>query len=154
MITRLLPEQVANFWDIIKYGIEETLPPVVGEHKDKMNRILGSLLNGRLTCWASYRRENEQIIFEGICVTTFSYDESSGTKDLLIYCVYGYNKTIKETWTNGYIPIAKYAKSHKCNRIIGYTDDPGVLEIVKMFGGKTRTFISIDIDEYNKTIGG
>lgn len=155
MLTRLLPEQVAKFWDVIKYAVEESLPPLVGGHPDRMNRILTSLLSGGLTCWASYRKCENGNIFEGICITKLIYDEASHTRNLLLYTVYGYNKIVEDSWANAFISIAKYAKKHKCNEIIAYTDVPYLVKKAKEFGADTSfTFVSFNIKKTVKFLNG
>ena len=150
MLTKLLPDQVSNFWDIIKYAIEESLPPIVGEHPDKMNHILSSILCGKTTCWASYRKEEEKTVFEGICLSKIIYDDASDTRNLLLYCVYGYEKTYDEAWQEAFLTVAKYAKSHNCNEVVAYTDVPYLIEKAKLFGGDTSyTYVSFNV---NKTV--
>jgi hypothetical protein len=150
MLTKLMPDQVSNFWDVIKYAIEESLPPIVGEHPDKMNRILSSILCGKTDCWASYRKDKDNIIFEAVCLTRFIYDDASCTRNLLIYCLYGYEKTVEKSWSEAFLALAKYAKFHKCNEIVSYTDVPYMIDKAKAFGGDTRyTFVSFNV---NKTV--
>ena len=148
MLTKLLPDQISSFWDIIKYAIEQSLPPIVGEHPDKMNRILSSLLCGKTDCWASYVRNGSGTRFEGIVLTRILYDDASETRNLLIYCIYGYEEVNKNSWLDGLKAIVKFAKSRNCNQIIAYTDSPYIVKIVNSLGGEAKyTFISFDINE-------
>lgn len=148
MLTRLLPDQVSKFWDVVKYGIEEALPPIVGGHPDRMNRILASLLSGKMVCWASYRKEKKVTKFEGLCITQIIYDEASHTRNLLIYVIYGYNKTVEDTWIEGFIALIKYAKLHKCNEIVGYTSIPFLVDKAKELGGDASfTYISLNTEK-------
>lgn len=146
MITKLLPDQISNFWPIIKYAIEESLPPVVGEHPDKMNRLLSAMLSGKLDVWASYRHEEDATKLDGIGVTQILYDDASGTRSMLIYAVYAYEKTLPSTWIESFESISKYARSKGCNRFIAYSSVPYIVEQAKLFGGDTSfTFISFPI---------
>lgn len=155
MLTRLMPDQVAKFWDVIKYAVEEAMPPMVGAHIDRLNRILSSILSGRTTCWAYYRKEEDKVIFEGICLTQFLYDEASHTKNLLLYCVYGYEESSDMSWNEAFVVLAKYAKYHKCNEIVGYTNVKHLIERAKKMGGNTDyTFISFNINKVVKFING
>ena len=148
LVTKLLPEQVSAYWDIIKHAIECSLPPIVGEHPDKMNRILSACLTGQLDVWAEYVKSEEGSKFEGIAVTQFLYDEPSGTKNLLIYCLYGYNPIDVGSWGRSLITIAKYAKEMKCNQIVGYTNVEHLVNLAKGLGGNTDyTFISWNVDQ-------
>jgi len=147
MITKLLPDQISKFWDIIKYAVEQSLPPIVGEHPDKMNRILGSALSGKVEVWASYTK-GEVNKFEGIVLTELLRDDVSNTSNLLIYCLYGYSGVENNSWMDGLVKLAEYAKSRKCSRIIAYSDVPYIIELVNKLGGETRyTFLSFDLEK-------
>jgi len=148
MINRLTPEQISKFWDVIKFAVEQSLPPTVGEHPDKMNRILAAALSGKIDVWASYTKNEKVNKFEGIILTKFLYDDVSGTRNLLIYCLYGYNKFESISWKIGLETFAKYAKSRGCSRIIAYTDIPHIVDIVNKLGGEAKyTFISFDVNK-------
>lgn len=146
MLTRLLPDQISNFWPIIKYAVEESLPPIVGDHPDKMNRILSAMLSGKLEVWVSYKAEDRK--FEAILVTQILYDEASNMKNLLLYCLYGYDLIDKESWIEGWKAISKYAKSKGCSQVMAYSADQDIVKLAKSFGGDTSyTFISLSLDE-------
>ena len=147
MLTKLLPDQISKFWPIIKYGVEEALPPTVGEHPDKMNRILAAMLSKKLDVWASYRKTPDgEIKFDGIGVTQILYDDASDTKSMLIYAVYAYEKTEHSTWADAFETVSKYAVSKGCTRFVAYSSVPYVVEKAKLFGGNTDfTFISFPL---------
>lgn len=146
MLTRLLPDQISKLWDIIGYAVEQSLPPIAGDHPDKMNRILASALSGKVDVWVSYVREEKVNKFEGIVLTKFIYDDASGTKNLLIYCLYGYNEISKESWVFGLKGLVKYAESKGCSQIIAYSEVPYIIDIVNRLGGDSRyRFISFDV---------
>lgn len=146
MLTKLLPNQISNFWLIIKYAVEQSLPPTVGDHPDKMNRILSGMLSGKLDVWASYRHEEEVTKFDGIVVTQLLYDDASNTKSLLIYAIYAYEDTLPSTWTEGFEILFKYAKSKGCYRCVAYSSVPYVVEQAKKLGADTSfTFISFPL---------
>lgn len=146
MLNKLLPDQVATYWDLIKEAIERSVPPIEDEHPDKMNRILASLLSGRKQCWVSYRKDNGTKVLEGIVVTEILVSDDIAMRSLLIYSVFAYGKVPNETWTDGLKTIAKWATKMKCHRIIAYTDVPKLINFVKMVGGEARyTFVSIPL---------
>ena len=147
MITKLLPEQISKFWPVIRYAVEESLPPTVGEHPDKMSRILSAMLSGKLDVWASYRHQEDGITkFDGIGVTQIQYDDASNTYSMLIYAIYAYEKTTPETWADAFETVGKYAVSKKCTRYIAYSSIPYIVEMAKKFGGDTSfTFISFPL---------
>lgn len=146
MLTKLLPDQISKFWDIIRYAIEQSLPPIAGEHPDKMKNILMSLLSSKSQCWASYDIKEDRRILEAIVITRIFYDDASDTKSLLIYCLYGYEHIKQSSFTNGLKALVKFAKSEGCERVISYTNEPGVVELMNRLGGDTSyTFISVPL---------
>lgn len=151
MLTKLLPDQISKFWDIISYAVENSLPPTVGEHPDKMNRILSSCLCGRIEVWASYNRQDDIIKFEGIVLTRILFDDASYTKSLLIYCLYGYEEFNKESWFGGLKALLKYARSKNCSKISAYTNSKYLVKLVDSLGANTAyTYISFDVNEIIK----
>jgi len=143
MLTLLIPEQISKFWDVIKYAVEQSLPPISGEHPDKINHILSAALSGKVNVWVSHKDRK----FEAIVLTTSMYDVISDTRNLLIYCLYGYNKIDRNSWLEGLIALSKYAKSRKFNQITAYTDVDHIINMAKHLGGEARyTFISFDVD--------
>jgi len=145
MMTKLLPEQISKFWDIIKYAIEQSTPPIIGEAPNKMNSILMSALSGDIDVWASYDKEEEKTKFNGIILTELLYDKPSKTRNLLIYCLYGYENVNKDSWKYGILAILKYAKAKGCNQVIAYTDVPYMIEMTKFLGGEAKyTFCAFD----------
>lgn len=150
MLTRLLPEQISKLWPIIKYAIEQSVPPISGEHPEKMNRILSSALCGKIDVWASYVK-GEVNKFEAIVVTEVLYDDASGIKNLLLYSVYGYEKVSKSSWIDGLMTLAKYGKSLRCTNLVAYSSEQDIIDLVKRLGGDTSfTFLSFKIDEIVK----
>jgi len=148
MLTKLLPEQVAERWDVIKYAVEESLPPIVGDHLDKINRVLAAALSGKIDVWVSYRRLDNGIKFESIVLTQFLHDEVSNTRNLLIYCLYGYVDIDKRSWDEGLNTLARYAKSRHCSRIIAYSSLPYIINLSNTLGADTDyTFISFDVNK-------
>lgn len=148
MLTQLLPDQISKFWDVIKYAIEQSLPPTVGESPDKMNRILASLLSSKAQCWASYTKSENMNKFEGVVVTKILYDDVSNTKNLLMYCLYGYTQVDKSSWIHGIKVLTKYAESRGCARIIAYTDVPYMINMAKTLGGEANyTLCSFSVEQ-------
>jgi len=152
MIVQLTFDQVANLWDVIKYAIEESLPPIASGGPDRMNNILSSLLDGRMQCWISYKKK-EPNKFEGVVVTRIIKDDCSGVSSLLVYCLYGYEMVDRASWAEGYKALSKWGKSKKCSRIIGYADNEKVRRVASQLGGSTQyTFISIPIEVRDEDI--
>jgi hypothetical protein len=143
MLIRLLPEQASRNWNDIKFAIEESLPPVVGMQSDRMSNILKAVLTEELIVWVSAEKDKD---ISGILITAFTFDKPSGTKSLLLYCVYGYGDVNRNAWIEGAETIRKFAIGEKCNRIIGYSDTPSIIKFVESIGGETKyRFLSLPL---------
>ena len=148
MLNKMLPDQISRFWDQIKYAVEQSLPPISSDHPDRINRVLAAALGGTVDVWASYTREEEKIKFEGIILTKILYDDVSDTRNLLIYCVYGYVPISKESWLEGLVALTKYARSENCLQIIAYTNVPFIVDKAKYLGAEcVWNFISFSVDK-------
>lgn len=138
MLTKLMPDQIANLWNIIKYAVEESLPPIANESSNKMNNILTALLCGNALCWVSYTKSEGESKFEGLVITKITYDDISNTKSLLIYCLYGFEVASKRSWTDGMKALVKFAASQGCSNITAYSEDPSIISLVERLGGETK----------------
>lgn len=149
MITRLLPDQISAHWDVIKYGVERSLPPIVTNNDDKMNRILSSLLSGKTQCWLSYERDGERSKLNAVVLTKMLYDEVSGSKNLLLYSVYGYSQMTQRHWMEGFAFMSKHALAQGCTGLVAYTDVPYLIEMAKQYGAEPNyTFVSFEVKQF------
>lgn len=149
MLLKLLPENITNNWNVIKYVIEESLPPVAGEGPDKMNRILEALLVGMAECWVYYKySENSTgVEIKAMAITYVNEDFASRTKNLLLYVLFAFKPMSNEEWLEGLRGLQKYAKSKNCNRIIAYTEDARVLQLSRILKGESRyTFVTFPVN--------
>jgi hypothetical protein len=111
-----------------------------------MNRVLSAMLCGKLEVWISYKRNENDTKIEAVLVTQFLYDEASNTKNLLLYCLYGYSVISNESWAEGFEAISKYAKAEGCSEVLAYSANEDVVSMSKKFGADTSfTFISFKI---------
>ena len=147
MLTKLLPDQISKFWDVISYALDQAPPVTISNPEDWKNKILASAMSGKISVWASYLREDEKTKFEGLALTSIQHDNLLMTNSLLIYYIYGYEKVSEESYIKGLITLIKQAKKLNCINIIAYTTDEKVKDIVTKLGGEASvTLITFDID--------
>ncbi len=144
MLTKLIPSQVAQFWNVIKHSLEQSLPPISTDSPERMNRILASCLSGNSDVWVSYDRQGDNLKFYGIAITRILFDDVSYTRSLLIYSLFGYGQFETKEWLLGLKSLADYAKSKRCSQIVAYTDNEQIVSLVKRLGGEARYFISFN----------
>jgi hypothetical protein len=148
MLTKITPDQVASMWDVIRDAIEKSLPPISSEDKNRMNNILTSLLCGKSHCWMSYVKNEDKNIFEGLLITRIIYDDISDCKNLLIYCIYGYEFVGRSSWTEGLKTLVKYAAGLGCSNIVAYSSVPSIISLIDKLGGDTSfKFIKLPLSK-------
>lgn len=146
MITKLLPENVTQNWDVIKEAIRASLPPFAMDTPDKLTRILESIILGQLEVWTFYEMDESNVQVKSIWTTSLVTDPESQTKNLLMYSIFNYDHTSSENWTEGLNAMKEYAKANDCASITGFTKEPHVLHFVESCGGSTDVrFIKIPV---------
>ena len=145
MLVRLLPDQVASNWDLIKHAVTESLPPTIIYSPEKLNNLFESLLIGRMVCWASVVGDGDEM--EGLLITTVQEDKISETRSLLIFCIYSFtNASTDMTWQKGLVKIMRFAITQRCDQIIGYTTNDSIVKFVERVGGDaSQRFITIPL---------
>lgn len=132
MLLKLTTEYVAEHWDEIRPAIEQSLPPVTSAH---MEKVLESILIGKLQCWTSYERTENGPVVEGVLTTTVIEDFVSGNLNLLIYSFYSYRKFKARAWIEGYEALVKYGKSIGCEWVLAYSNIDYLANMMRKFGG-------------------
>lgn len=142
MLLKMYPEQIVKHWDVIKFGIEESLPPVVGQADDRMSNILFSILTNALQCWISYDSKGGKL--NALLLTSITNEPISKTKSLTIYCLYGFELINDFSWKEGFEALQKFARSNNCDRITAYTNIEKIKKMARSFNGSSEySFISI-----------
>jgi hypothetical protein len=139
MLIKILPNQVVDHWDILSYGIQQSLPPITIESPLRMNNILESLIIGRMDLWLS--TEDNKV--KGLIVTSITYDKNSDVQDLLIYSLYGYNNLLMKNIKEGLETLKIYARAKGCKRITAYSNVESVIKFMESYGASTFTYLSI-----------
>jgi len=146
MLIKLLPENVTRNWDIIKPAIERGLVPIAEEGLDKMNKILESLLAGVIECWVQTKETEEGTKIHSIATTQVLHDYVSDTKSLLIYSIYNFRPMQDDDWVENYYTLKKYAVGRGCRKIIAYSKEPAIIQLIQRLGGESElTFLTLPV---------
>ena len=150
MFIKLLPEQIAGNWEVVKYSMRRAMAEVADLDSDEaMSRVLEEILVGKLSVWVSVPKkkkdDDEDGLIDMIVTTTVSSDYCSGTDSLLIYTVYSPRGTCLESWLEGYKTLSREALRLGCKQIIAYSNDRKIINIVKKLEGFVTNFISLDL---------
>ena len=138
MVIMLLPNQVGDYWEVIKESLVKSGIPIINEDGiDTYANILTSLLEGKLSAWVKVDGPLENGIVNMIAVCGIITDEFSLTKNLLIYSLWSIHGESNEVWIDGLSTLRKYAKGNNCKYILGYSAVPKMIELGKSFGADT-----------------
>ena len=144
-LVRLLDQQIADAWPVIKYAVEQSVPPIAGESPEKMNNVLESLLLGKLQCWVT--ADSPEIKqFRTVLTTRINTDDTTGTKTLLIFSMFSFVPQSSEDIDQVHKTLVAFAKGNGCNRMLAYTQDENVLSIGRKYGMTTEwTMLTLDV---------
>lgn len=145
---KFYPDQIARHWGKIGYAIERALPPIVDSRmsNDRMNKILESILAGKIEVHVFVIYEDEHPIVYGIMSTALTNAVDSDNKELLIYSAYASKSLSRELIFEALELVRKYAKSQGCVAISGYTNIEGVKRLFEIMGGSSSfTYLRLEV---------
>ena len=129
----LLPDQVADRWDLFCRDIEGSLPPIVGSNYS-IDSLLDACLTGVLQLWLVKNKEGGN---SGLLVTTLHRDQASATRMLLVYAAISYKGGKLDDWKDAYPTLEVFARSKACSGIMGYTGNETIAKYMKKLGCET-----------------
>lgn len=146
MLIKLLPEQVAERWDLIRFALSESLPPVVISGPHTYNNILTTALCERMQVWFGVSEKDGKRTLDVIIVTTRAEDAVSGSASLLIYSMYAFSQLAPRDWQEYYEALSKYAKSVGCGSMSAYTENIKIINAaMQIRGSKQEVYLTIPI---------
>jgi len=135
MLLLLMPEQISNYWEDIKAGLNDALPPGA---PDRNQRLLGKMLTGTVQVWISYHHGVGESVVDGAVVTSVIEDRVHDTRNLLLYALWTIGDTRSTTWREGIKALKKYAQGRMCSRVVAYSDQEEIIEMAKALGGEAK----------------
>lgn len=135
MIIRLSTLQISTHWEAIKDMLARSLPDLPGQLANRDNNILRALLIGENVCWIGYKKVAEkQNDIVCMLITRTIFDDITGIRSLLIYCLAGWDIMEDTFYMEGFKSLCDFGKETNCHRIIFYSDEPRILQVTKMMG--------------------
>ena len=123
MVIRLLSLQIPQFWDIIKYALQQVERFGEGEEDERYNRILAALLNDKSQCFIMYS-EDEKV--KAVMVTEILEDLITSKRTLNLRCLYAFDVVATSEWTSNFGFLIDVAKAERCYKITYETNNPRV----------------------------
>ena len=145
MLTRLTGSQVTEYWKVIEDSLTQSLAYEVSSSMAARNKILRTILVGKLVCWILHYPEKTNTV-KAVVLTTIVEEDLIDSKSLMIFSLGILEKPSADEWTEGFDSLAKYGKGVGCYRLLFYTRNAKMLKIAKLFGSvQAYTMVTIDI---------
>ncbi len=133
MRIKLIPSQIPQFWEVIKYASRKTR----GTQSENQSSYFTSLLEDLLTEHAQcFVRLGEERKLEAILITKVSIDQTSMKKSLFIDCLYSFRPVSETVWKTDLEFVKQFAIKQKCISITTQSMIPRVFELVLGLGFK------------------
>jgi len=133
MIIKLTPVQVAEYWELVKFGlIYGDLVPE--DHRQVvLNETLQALLSEKAQCFFRLDAEHRVI---ALMITRIQISKISGDQFLFIQCIYSFRKVENREWEADWKYIRDFASVAKCAYIDAESANPAIFQILKNLGAK------------------
>jgi len=139
MLLRMLPEQISKQWDLVRAAIEAANPPDVVLPEHKMTNMLSMLLNGDMQCWVLVGDEVRTDVYA--IVTTLTYDDPFGEKQLFVYSLYAYKRPSRELWMDLINTLKRWGESLGCSNVTAYVRNKSEIRLIERIGGDVETVL-------------
>lgn len=144
MTIKLIATQVPDFWELIKYSLEQ-VERIGDVYADKTyNRLLAELLSDKAQCFIVYDESGE--VIKAVCLTVIFHDVIRDVKTLHIRSLYAFKASSNDTWKEEFEVVRKFAINEGCNNITLETSNSKVKSIAKHFGAvETSTNMTVGV---------
>lgn len=108
--------------------------------EESLISVYESILSGVSQVWVLSKKDKEgKNTVYALCITCFTKENATETKNLLIYSLTGYKFVTQDLWVEGLRALEAFAKKKGCSKIIAYTRVDRVVEIAKTLGADVDT---------------
>jgi hypothetical protein len=145
MLLKLLPDQIAKFWDYIKYASLNSLPEGVHYDQAMVINALENLLSDEMQCWMMVEDE-EDVKLRCIIVTALFYDNITRANILRVCHAFGFMDLSKELWEDGMATLMRYAKHRKCTAMDAFTNNPAILRVGEMLNAISMNYLYVELE--------
>lgn len=133
---KLLPTQIPQFWELIKFVIVNLAEVANPELPIYLNKVLFLLLNGKGQCWIKF--DNDHIV-TNVHLTKFVMNTLTGEKSLELCGTYAFKFTENAIWNEMLNIIYDFAKKENCSIIYGESKNKRILDMVYNYGFKEKS---------------
>ena len=134
MFTKYPQTEIRKDWSTFKKYLEESLPPTSNGLPINIDEVFAKLMTDEMQMWL-FLNEKAEVL--GFLITAYSKELGFDFLNLVIYAVVATMPIDENMWKEAYSIVRNFAKKQECKRIIAFTSNPRVLEIVNNLGGDT-----------------
>lgn len=134
MLVALLPNQISDYWDLMKGDIASNPPPQADYGPYDSNRILYALMVGMMQCWLVNDKEQKT---KGFVLTTVLSDVS-GVRTLLIYNAIVLENASTSLWSEGWDTLVTFARTRGCSKIGSFIQNEKIIAMLEKQDFETR----------------
>jgi hypothetical protein len=148
VLLRLQPDQISKYWDVVRYTLAVSVPPITKLTDRYFVKCLEALLAGKMQVWVFL----EKVVatkLNAMVITEIVGDPLSGTKSLLVFAgaTFEVDPNLKE-WKAATIKLMRFAKANNCVTMTSYVNNPRLMEIYKKIGICSEYFfVEIDLNK-------
>jgi len=132
MIVRLISLQIGQFWDVIKYSLQQVERIGIDDSEIRFNELLAALLSDKAQCFLKYKDDRISMIM----ITEIFEERNLNLRSLKIRSLYSFALTNNDEWEEDFKIIRDFALGEKCTQILLDTGSGRVEEIVRGVGFK------------------
>ena len=133
MVIRLLPEDVAEKWEMYGNVVEQSMPPYIKYKYEIKVNVLYAIMQEKAVVW-EYKGADKRT--KCICITAVQTDVITRYETLLIYAIHAIEDMQLGEWQEFLSTIRAYAKSLGLDTIVAFTNVPAIYKLVKLLKGK------------------
>jgi len=131
MLIKILPSQVVQLWEAIKYAatrVDEVDEKYLSKY---LNELLHSLLNEKSQCFVRLNDKREIIT---IAITKILRNNITGEKYFQVQGVYGFKSASNDVWKRDWESFVEFAKKENCSYMGFQSRNSRIWDIAKMIG--------------------
>lgn len=142
LLQRIASETVAEQWRSLKHAVAKGLQPYRELSPLELSYLQSAALSGNLHLWVLYD-DNKDIV--AILSTTSVEELVTRQRMLLLFSYYKAKDTTREVLVAALAELMLFATSKGCIKIIGYTTDEAITELLKSAGLHSETYFELGV---------
>lgn len=140
MVVKLLPDQIVNYWDAIKFATVKS-DEVDGRYLEGyLTNLLSELMNNKAQCFV--RLDSEKVL-QTVMITKILLDKVTEQKTLVVENLYAYQNVHREVWKNDLDILLNFMREEKCMRVLATSKNHIIWKLCEELGFKelNKTYV-------------